>query len=187
MYSIIDWAQIGVLLHSKAIISHSEEFISFKMFPKKVILCQSSIRIIEGVHKTHWFLKDHIILIKNVREILFFLLFHPFIQLPSFPFLTLLFSIFFTLSYQFRFLYFLRLLIETNRSLQMPFNLNFRWFIFNLGHFTISLATRFLRVPSVFTQLCKPCSHCTALLLSRFFSQHGWHCRLSVTSVRFLS
>ncbi len=92
-------------------------------------------------------------------------------------------------SYQFTFHRFLRLLIETNRFLQMHFNLNFSWSILNLGHFTISSSTRFPRVPSVLLQLCKPCLHCkpTGVVLARFFCQHGWHCRLSVTSARFLS
>ncbi len=87
----------------------------------------------------------------------------------------------------------------------MHFNLNFAWFIFNLGHFKISPSTRFPRVPYVLIQFCKPCLHCkpprsgswrrarfpvrgaTGVLPARFFCQHGWHCRLSVTSVRFLS
>ncbi len=63
-------------------------------------------------------------------------------------------------SFQLPFLYFPRLLIETNRFLQMHFNLNIPSFIFNLGHFTISSSTRFPRVPPVYIQLCMPCLHC---------------------------
>ncbi len=40
--------------------------------------------------------------------------------------------------YIFPFPLFLRLMMETNRSLQMQLNLNFPWFIFNPRHFTIS-------------------------------------------------
>ncbi len=71
----------------------------------------------------------------------------------------------FMFSYQFPLPYFLRLLIETNCFLQMHFNLNFPWFIFILGHFTIYSSTRFPRAPSVFLQLCKRSLHCKPLYL----------------------
>ena len=88
-----------------------------------------------------------------------FPLFPPFYSIIFFSLFSLLFS-FFMFSYLLPFLHFLHLLIETNRFLQTHFNLNFPWFIFNLGHFIISPSTRFPRLPSVFLHLCKDCLQC---------------------------
>ena len=139
-------------------------------------------------------------------ETLFLPFFHPFIQLPFFPSFKPSIQHRFMFSCQFPFLYFLRLLKETNRFLQMHFNLKFPWLIFNLGHLRFPHRNDF-HVYDLYFYSCARSSYTvsprkpllaedptspsgggggpTGVLPARFFCQHSRHCRLAVTSIRF--